>query len=194
MRRAVATVFLSLVLVPQAFGHAEITPAKVSAGGLARLVLHVEGEESLPAVKIAVQLPPSLSRVSFDAVPGWKRTQRGQVVTWSGSRIANGNFGEFVIRARMPAKDGTELLFPTVQTYADGNVVHWIGAESSDTPAPRVVLTAGPLPNPAPPPPTTTTGPSEKADGDSHAAIWLLAAAGLVLLAAAAVLVRRRRS
>ena len=47
-----------------------------------------------------------------------------------------------VQRATCPNLPGRVLVFPALVTYQDGKVVHWIGAESSDTPAPRVTLTA----------------------------------------------------
>ena len=39
---------------------------------------------------------------------------------------------------------GDVLAFPAVQTYRGGEKVRWTGAPSSDTPAPRVTLTAPP--------------------------------------------------
>jgi len=41
-----------------------------------------------------------------------------------------------------PAEPGTFPL-PTVQSYASGTAVQWIGAEGSDEPAPVLVTTAG---------------------------------------------------
>ena len=48
-------------------------------------------------------------------------------MTWSGGKVAPDQFDEFKIIAHVPNKPGTELVFPAVQTYADGTAVHWIG-------------------------------------------------------------------
>ncbi len=73
----------------------------------------------------------------------------GRIVTWSGGKIPNGAVGKFAFSAHMPDSPGRVLVFPALVTYQDGKVVHWIGAESSDTPAPRVTLTASPQTSPA---------------------------------------------
>lgn len=74
--------------------------------------------------------------------PGWTRTQRGRVVTWSGGKIGVGEFAECGLSAHLPNTPGQTLTFPANQTYANGKVVQWIGAESSDEPAPHVTLEA----------------------------------------------------
>jgi uncharacterized protein YcnI len=133
---------LALVFVPSVMAHATMRPASVRADSVARIVLQVEGERSVPAVRVAVQLPHGVSDVSVPRVPGWKRTVSGRVVTWSGGSIGHGQFGRFALSARFPDSPGKELAFPTVQTYANGEVVRWIGPASSDTPAPRLTTIA----------------------------------------------------
>lgn len=175
---------LGLVIVPGAAAHAEASPSKVPADSVATITLRIEGEMSVPAVKIAVQLPSQVSEIRLQPAPGWKRRVNGRVVTWSGGKIEEEKFGAFAFSAHMPAAPaGTEIVFPTVQTYANGKVVHWIGAESSDTPAPRVRLTAAKTRQP-PPPPVTTTASS--ASDDDGGITWVVAAT-LLLAALAAV-------
>ena len=123
----------------------------------------------------------------------------GRVITWTGGRVPQGESGEFTVRAQFPNTPGERLRFPTVQTYGNGTVVRWIGAPSSDTPAPTILLTAAaqpPPPPPAPPPPpvTTTTTASEN-DEDDGSTGWLIGAVIIVVLvgAGAALLWRRRR-
>src|SRR6187551_345558 len=113
MRKISFFALLVLVLVPQAMAHVEASPERVPAGGVARITLAAEGEESVPAVKLTVQMPAGV-------------------------------------------------------TDANGEVVHWIGAESSETPAPRVTLGAvqqsKPPPPTEPPPVITTTVPTQDED------------------------------
>jgi uncharacterized protein YcnI len=186
---------LGLVYVPSALAHAEATPAKVRAGSVATIVIRVEGEEPAPATKIAVQVPQELSDVKPRPTPGWKLTRSGRVITWSGGEIAQEAFGRFAFSARMPdAPAGTELTFPTVQTYANGKVVHWIGEESSDTPAPHVSLTAAKRPPPPPPPPAaTTTATPEEQDDDDSSIVWLIVGIVAALVVIALALTWRRR-
>jgi hypothetical protein len=95
----------------------------------------------------------------------------------------------------MPDSPGRVLVFPALVTYQDGNVVHWIGAESSDTPAPRVTLTASAQTSRPPPPattPATTTAvdPASSDGGGTSGWVWVAVAA---VLAGLGTLVARRR-
>jgi LPXTG-motif cell wall-anchored protein len=97
----------------------------------------------------------------------------------------------------MPNTPGRVLVFPALVLYQDGKVVHWIGTESSDTPAPRVTLTAAKgQTNPPPPPPSiqATTTTSTEGDGGSNTWIWIVIAAAILGSLAAILVVRRRRA
>ena len=200
MRKTLLVVGLfSLALVPSALAHFEPSPEKVPAGSVSRITLSVEGEEKVPAVRLTVQMAPGVT----DFVPhpggGWKPSVHGRIVTWSGGKIQEGDDGKFSFNARFPDTAGKVLVFPSLVTYANGDVVHWIGAESSDTPAPRITLTAGPKAQPPPPPPTTTTSttdaPGNSDRGGTSAWVWVVVAAIVLGLGAVAlVLVRRRRA
>ena len=64
----------------------------------------------------------------------------GNSITWkgklSGSELAVLPF------TGVPKNDG-EYTFNVRQTYSDGSVVEWTGAEDSDTPAARIEATCG---------------------------------------------------
>jgi uncharacterized protein YcnI len=200
MKRISFFALLALVLVPQAIAHVEATPEKVPADSVARITLAAEGEESVPAVKLTVQMPAGVTKVTAHPARGWTRSVKGRLVTWSGGEIQQGNVGKFSFSAHMPATPGRVLVFPSLVTYANGEVVHWIGAESSATPAPRVELGAArqskPPPPTEPPPPITTTVAAPEESGDGGGAwVWLVVAAVVLGLGAlGAVLVRRRRT
>ena len=88
MRRAslVVVAALGLVVVAQAGAHAEITPKKVPAGGVSTFVLAVEGEESAPTVKVAMQLPPGMANLKPATVPrlaGEPRRTRHHLDRWT---------------------------------------------------------------------------------------------------------------
>jgi uncharacterized protein YcnI len=200
MRKATLVLaLLGLALVPAAAAHVEPSPEKVPADSVSRITLSAEGEESVPAVKLTVQMPAGVTDVVAHPTPGWKQSVNGRIVTWSGGKIPHGSTGKFSFTAHMPVTPGRVLVFPSLVAYADGKVVHWIGAESSDTPAPRVTLTALQQTNPpppAPPPPAATTVASQNDDsGGTSPWVWVAVAAVVLGLGAlAALLVRRRRA
>jgi len=199
MRKAIVVLtLLGLALVPAAAAHVEPSPEQVAADNVSRITLSVEGEEDVPAVRLTVQMPLGVTDVIAHPTRGWNQAVNGRVVTWSGGTIPHGAVGRFQFSAHFPNTPGRVLVFPSLVRYADGNVVHWIGAESSDTPAPRVELTASVRPQPPPPPPPppagSTTVASEDDDGGTPAWIWIFIAALIVASLAAILLVRRRRA
>jgi MYXO-CTERM domain-containing protein len=199
MRKTIVVLtLLGLTLVPAALAHVEPSPEKVPANNVSKITLSAEGEESVPAVKLTVQMPAGVTDVVAHPTAGWTQSVKGRIVTWSGGKIPHGATGKFSFTAHMPDTPGKVLVFPSLVTYADGKVVHWIGAESSDTPAPRVTLTASGQTNPPPPPPpppaVTTTSTSSAGDGGSNTWIWIVIAAAILASLAAIVVVRRRRA
>jgi LPXTG-motif cell wall-anchored protein len=199
MRKTIVVLtLLGLTLVPAALAHVEPSPEKVPANRVSKITLSAEGEESVPAVKLTVQMPAGVTDVVALPTAGWTESVKGRVVTWSGGKIPHGADGKFSFTAHMPNTPGRVLVFPSLVTYQDGKVVHWIGAESSDTPAPRVTLTASGQINPPPPPPppaaVTTTSTSNAGDGGSNTWIWIVIAAAILVSLAAIVVVRRRRA
>ena len=198
MRKTIVVLtLLGLTLVPAALAHVEPSPEKVPANKVSKITLSAEGEESVPAVKLTVQMPAGVTDVVALPTAGWTESVKGRVVTWSGGKIPHGADGKFSFTAHMPNTPGRVLVFPSLVTYQDGKVVHWIGAESSDTPAPRVTLTASGQINPPPPPPppaaVTTTSTSNAGDGGSNTWIWIVIAAAILASLATVLIVRRRR-
>lgn len=143
-RRTVAGLAsVALIFTPAAAAHVTIDPASVPAGSFARFDLRVPNEsENASTTKVEVKLPEGLDEVSFEPKPGWRRSVKGQAVTWEGGTIGPGEFDEFGLSAEVPDEPGSKLAFPAVQTYSSGEVVHWIGAPGADEPAPQVTLEA----------------------------------------------------
>jgi uncharacterized protein YcnI len=178
---------LAFVLPQTAAGHVEPKPEKIKAGTVARVIFDVTAEEAVPAVEFAVQVPPALSEVTILPTAGWKSKFKGRIATWSGGEISPRKAAEFTLRARWPTTSET-LVFPAIERYANGKTVHWIGPESSETPAARVTVFGGKSP-------PVTVGTDSSEDDEDHLLVWLIlaaVAAGLLVLAAA--LLRRRRA
>jgi uncharacterized protein len=73
---------------------------------------------------------------------GEKHTQEAGRVIWTatGAGIRPGQFIEFPLSISVPATKGRVLTFKALQTYSNGEVVRWIGAESAEAPAPQVMI------------------------------------------------------
>ena len=167
-RNIVAAVVLGALLVPASAGaHISLHPNTIPAGAFATLDVRVPGEQEGAYVKkVDMQLPPGFVGVDYANVPGWTTTlietklatpvteggetidsQVSQIVwTWTGpsGKVENGQFINFPLSVAIPdSANGKALEFKTVQTYSNGQVVHWIepGLEA-EHPAPRVNITA----------------------------------------------------
>jgi len=148
MRKLVvaAVAAAALAAAPAAFGHASISPAVAKAKTLQYFTLAVPTEkEGATTTKIVLTVPSGFGIDSFVAAPGWQRQvqQTGsgdsavvQKVTWTGGSVPTGEDSLFQFLAQ-PASSGT-YTFHVVQTYSDGSIVDWSGAESSDAPAPTI--------------------------------------------------------
>jgi uncharacterized protein YcnI len=138
----------ALVVVPNAFAHAELSPPVAKAKDLQLFTLAVPTEkENLTTTKIEFTPPQGFGIDSFVPVAGggWKQQVQSSgsgeeavvtKVTWSGGSVPTGEDAIFQFLAS-PDKAQT-YTFKVRQTYSDGSVVDWAGPESSDTPAPRV--------------------------------------------------------
>lgn len=138
--------FAALALPTSALAHAKVSPpialAKVSQ--VYTLAVPTE-KENASTTRVEMTPPPGFSIDSFLPSPGWARAVQqtgsgeGAVitkVTWSGGKVPTGEDAAFSFLGQ-PASAKT-YTFGVRQTYSDGSVVDWSGAESSDTPAPTL--------------------------------------------------------
>ncbi len=156
------------LLVPaDAQAHISLHPNTIPAGAFATLDVRVPGEQEGAYVKkVDVLFPPGFTGVDYENVPGWDTkviesklatpikeggetidTEVSQIVwTWSGSlgKVNNGQFINFPLSLAIPEDAaGKALEFRTVQTYSNGQVVHWIDPSlTAEHPSPRINVTA----------------------------------------------------
>jgi periplasmic copper chaperone A len=162
VKRLFVCVLAGAVVFPAtAAAHVTLNPGEWEAGGFARFAVRVPNErDNADTTRVTMQFPESVISASFQRVPGWKRTikmaqldepvdvfgeqvtERIATVTWSGGSIAPGEFQEFGVSFQIPDTPGEDLVFPTLQTYSNGEVVRWIGPPDADTPAPIVAVLA----------------------------------------------------
>jgi periplasmic copper chaperone A len=156
-----------LVVPASAQAHISLHPNTIPAGAFATLDVRVPGEQEGAYVKkVDTLFPQGFTGVDYENVPGWTAkvieaklatpivedgetidTEVSQIVwTWSGplGRVNNGQFINFPLSLAIPADaTGKALEFRTVQTYSNGQIVHWIDPSlSAEHPAPRINVTA----------------------------------------------------
>jgi uncharacterized protein YcnI len=200
-----------LALPGLASAHVTVQPDRAPAKGFVVENVRVPTEEeNASTTKVSVQFPPGFAEVSYEPVPGWNvkvkktklatpiKTDEGDTlteqvsqVTWSGGKIAPGQFQDFPVSLQMPDKAGSTLTFKAVQTYDNGKVVRWIGPPGSDAPAPQVQVTAAESEN-ASATPASSSDSSGDDDSNTLALVALIVGALGLLLGGAALLSRRR--
>jgi periplasmic copper chaperone A len=157
----------ALVVPASAQAHISLHPNTIPAGASATLDIRVPGEaEGAYIKKVDVLFPQGFTSVSYENVPGWSvkviesklakpiqsddgpiDTQVSQIVwTWTGplGKVEDGQFINFPLSLAIPEDAaGKPLEFRTVQTYSNGEVVHWIEpAIDAEHPSPRINVTA----------------------------------------------------
>jgi uncharacterized protein len=166
-RTAVIVTVAVLLLPAAAQAHISLHPNTIPAGAFATLDVRVPGEQEGAYVKkVDMLFPPGFTSAEYENVPGWKvnvvseklttpiqtdtgpvNEQVSQVIwTWTGplGKVNNNQFVELPLSLAIPDNlSGQALQFKTVQTYSNGQVVHWIDpALDAEHPAPRINVTA----------------------------------------------------
>lgn len=148
-----ATAALTTALALPAMAHVSIQPGSAEQGGFTKVAFRVPNErDNASTTKIEVSFPTDhpLAFVSVKPVPGWKvevtegelpkpvTTEYGELkeavtkVVWSGGKVEPGQFQEFEVSMGQLPKDVDSLMFPTKQTYSNGEVVDWSEAPKAD--------------------------------------------------------------
>jgi uncharacterized protein YcnI len=130
----------------------EITQARADSYYKATL-RSPHGCKGAPTVKLRVRIPEGVTGVKPQPKQGWKleitRAKDSEVseVAWSGGKLADEHFDEFMMMMKLPDRPGSTLYFPVVQECTQG-VHRWIeipaaGKSSHDLkePAPALQLT-----------------------------------------------------
>jgi uncharacterized protein YcnI len=153
-----------------AHAHATLETQTAPADSYYKAVVKVpHGCEGSPTLVVKVSLPVGASSVKPMPKPGWalkivkirldqpireshgrEITERVSEVHWSGGRLLDEHYDEFVIQVKLPNTPGETLYFPTVQECEKG-LHRWIeipapGKARGDykEPAPQVTLTPKP--------------------------------------------------
>jgi uncharacterized protein YcnI len=235
---AACTTIALLTYTASALAHISIHPNTVPAGAFATLDVRVPAEQQGAHVsKVDVLFPAGFSDVDYEAVPGWSvkvierklatplhsdgetiDSEIAQLVwTWTGplGEVSDGQFIQLPLSVAIPSDAaGKALEFRTVQSYSDGQIVHWIDPSlDAEHPSPRINVTAkggaiedvagdeaGPVAGQTatarsgPPTGESTTSTGASGGASEGLALAALIVGALALLAALFALVSARRS
>jgi uncharacterized protein YcnI len=164
---AVALVVGSVGLSTPASAHVIVTPSTTAAGANAVLEFSVgHGCEDSPTTKITIQMPTEITSVTPTRSALWKVEKKTEkldppVVDAHGNKIVervasvtfstdtplpDGYRDVFELAVRLPDAEGTNLVFPTIQTCVQGESA-WIevpqdgqDVEELELPAPGLVI------------------------------------------------------
>lgn len=169
--KLLATTAVAVLFVPfSATAHVTLDVRQAVAGSVYKATLKVpHGCAGSPTVRLRVRIPDGVTNVKPQPKPGWDLTvtkgklvepakgEHGAEVTegvreimWSGGKLSDDFYDEFVFIANLPAKPGARLYFPVVQDCESGTS-RWIevpeaGKSAGDlkTPAPALRLVPKP--------------------------------------------------
>ncbi|MFE6834320.1 YcnI family protein [Streptomyces sp. NPDC057705] len=158
-----------LVLSGTASAHVGVQPVGEAAkGGYATLNFKVPNErDNASTTQLEVNFPVDqpLTSVMPQDIPGWTSSvektkldkpltvhgkQVNEVVTkvtWTGGKIEPGKFQQFPVSVGKLPESADQMVFKSIQTYDNGEVVRWIeeakeGAAEPQSPAPVLKLAA----------------------------------------------------
>ncbi|GMX66421.1 DUF1775 domain-containing protein [Paenibacillus elgii] len=134
-----------------ASAHVTVLPKETTQGSYEKFAVRVPTEKDIPTVKVEVKFPlDSVSISRFEPKPGWKyeltkdaNKITGVVWTATGEGLGATEFGEFYMQGKV-ADTATAITWKAYQTYKDGSVVEWVGADGSDKPASVTKVNAKP--------------------------------------------------
>lgn len=154
-----------LFLSVPAWAHVEIVPDSAQGGSTGTFAFHVPNErENASTIRVELVLPRSEPAMSVTALPvvGWTVTEHRAAldagtpgggapgvssIVWEGGSISPGMSEEFRV-SMGPLPQNGQLVFKTLQTYSDGEVVRWIdkpvAAAGVEPEHPAAVLTVTP--------------------------------------------------
>ncbi|MFF3001283.1 YcnI family protein [Kitasatospora sp. NPDC057940] len=149
-----------VALAGPAFAHVTVNPGAAAQGGYTAVDFRVPNEsDAAGTVKLEVNLPLDhpLASVRTLPLPGWTAAvekakldkpikvhgsdvnEAVSKITWTadaGTKIAPGQFQEFRVSLGPLPSDADSMVFKTLQTYDNGDIVRWIDESKDGQPEP----------------------------------------------------------
>jgi uncharacterized protein YcnI len=133
--------------------HVTVQPPTTVQGSYEKFAVRVPSEDKeSPTVKVEVKFAVESVAISrFEPKPGWKyelakdASNKITGVTWTatGDGLSPTEFSEFYMQGKV-ADNATSITWKAYQTYKNGTVVEWVGAEGADKPASVTKVTPKP--------------------------------------------------
>jgi uncharacterized protein YcnI len=126
-----------------ASAHVTVQPKETTQGSYEVFTVRVPSEnESAPTTQVKVEISSDVNITRFEPKPGWKyELQRDgsdkiTSVTWiaEDGGLSSTEFGHFNMQGKV-SDSATEIIWKAYQTYQDGSVVEWVGAQDAEKPA-----------------------------------------------------------
>jgi len=208
LRRVLFAALAAAVLLTTApaWAHEEIDPKTLSTGTPTFFTLSAANEKKVDLTKVVLTAPSGVPLgEAIHQPPGWTASKTDTAVTWTGGKVAPGEFDQWGFETDGADQPG-QFTFTVTLGFADNSsepvkVPVTVVAAESATPAvtpttgQATVTTAGSATTPstaATAAPASTTGKSNSASGKATAAL-ILGAVALVLGLVALALAARRR-
>lgn len=127
--------------------HVTVLPKETTQGSYEVFTFRVPTEKEVNTTELEVKFPPSVTISRVQPQAGWSyaftETAEGikTGIRWTtdAGGLAPNEFGEFRLSGKI-ADDAEEIIWKAYQTYADGEVVEWVGGEGVDYPAPVTTI------------------------------------------------------
>jgi uncharacterized protein YcnI len=170
LHRVAAIAALAIVAAPGANAHITLEQQQAAAKSTYKAVLRVpHGCEGSATVRVRVQIPDGVLNVKPQPKAGWELTtvrgplsapvagDHGTTVTegvkeviWSGGKLPDAFYDEFVFRGQLPDRPGETLYVPVIQDCEKGSE-RWIeipasGQKIDDLKFPAPILRIAPRP------------------------------------------------
>lgn len=204
-----------------ALAHVTVHADSTAQGGYAKLTFRVPTErDDASTTTLQVTFPSQypLASVSVQPHPGWafrvvtgklakpittddgKVTTAVRTITWTADSAADaigpGEFDEFAVSAG-PLPKASEIRFPTLQTYSDGQVVRWVevaaaGAPEPEHPAPTLQLQSSGTESAAATTDRSTAAASPKSDNTVPLVLAIVALVVALGAAAGSVMIMQK--
>ncbi|WP_127587426.1 YcnI family copper-binding membrane protein [Paenibacillus koleovorans] len=147
MKKLLALLSVSLMAMMLFAGlasaHVTVLPSTTTQGVYEKFTVRVPSETAnTNTVKVEVKFPEGVTISRVEPKPDWKYELSkdgtgkitGVVFTATGAGLAVTEFTEFNLSGKVAA-DAKTLSWKAYQTYKDGSVAEWVGAEGSAKPA-----------------------------------------------------------
>ncbi|MDM5326657.1 YcnI family protein [Neobacillus sp. CF12] len=147
MKKVVTSILLMFGLFSLFAGiasaHVTVLPKETTQGSYEVFTVRVPSEnESVPTTQVKVEISADVNISRFEPKPGWKyeiqrdASDKITSVTWTaeGDGLSPIEFGHFNMQGKV-ADTATQIVWKAYQTYQDGSVVEWVGAQDAEKPA-----------------------------------------------------------